>query len=104
MKMLSYNVRSLGGGEKGKIVRRLVQQEEVQVMCIQETKKDMVDKGLCSMLWEDGDMCWVDSPLTHASMGLLCIWDIKVFQIQNQFVGRGFIGLEGVWKEMGKKL
>lgn len=39
VKMLSYNVMRLGGAVKGKYVRRLVQKEDIQLLCIQKTKR-----------------------------------------------------------------
>lgn len=33
---------------------------------------------------------------------LLCLWSKVVFQISNSFVGKGFIGLEGIWNRREK--
>ena len=38
MKILTYNVRGLGGGEKTEEVRRLVLEKHPMVLCLQETK------------------------------------------------------------------
>lgn len=43
MKIISYNVRGLGGGEKKVEVRRLVNEKHLFVLCIQETKWNLVD-------------------------------------------------------------
>ena len=43
MKVLSYNVRGLGGVEKRMEVRRLVQEKQPRVLCIQESKVTNVD-------------------------------------------------------------
>jgi len=43
MKILSYNVRGLGGGEKRVEVRRLVTEKNPFILCIQESKLILVD-------------------------------------------------------------
>ncbi|KAL3038438.1 hypothetical protein AAZX31_01G133300 [Glycine max] len=35
---------------------------------------------------------------------LLCLWDTNCFQLSNQFVSDGFIGLEAAWKENGREV
>ena len=51
MNIISYNVRGLGRGVKWGAIRRLVQQEGVDMICLQETKKEIVDKAMCQALW-----------------------------------------------------
>jgi len=52
MKVLSYNVRSLGGGEKKVEVRRLVG-EKKPVVCIQETKMFVLTDQVIKATWGD---------------------------------------------------
>jgi len=49
MKILSYNVRGLGGGEKRVEVRRLVSDKHPFVLCIQESKLGVVDDLLINL-------------------------------------------------------
>lgn len=51
MKVLSYNVRGLGGGEKRLEVRRLVQEKQPSVLCIQESKLMAVSERLVESVW-----------------------------------------------------
>lgn len=46
MKVLSYNVRGLGGFEKRDEVRRLVNDKHPFVVCLQETKLGVFDDFL----------------------------------------------------------
>jgi len=51
MKIISYNDRGMGGGEKRREVQRLVRERKPWVVCIQETKLEVVDDFLCRSLW-----------------------------------------------------
>jgi len=56
MNIASYNVRGLGRGVKWAAIRRLINKENVHMMCIQETKKETIDKSLCQALWRSDDV------------------------------------------------
>jgi exonuclease III len=43
MRVLSYNVRGLRGGEKRTEVRKLVKEKQPVVLCIQESKCQVVN-------------------------------------------------------------
>ena len=53
MNIVSYNVRGLGRGVKWAAIRRLIKKEGVNMRCLQETKKEVIDKAMCQALWED---------------------------------------------------
>ena len=40
MNIITYNVRGLGRGVKWAAIRRLIKKESVDMICIQETKKE----------------------------------------------------------------
>jgi len=46
MNIISYNVRGLGRGVKWATIRRLVKKYQLDMLCIQETKKEQVDKTM----------------------------------------------------------
>jgi len=51
MKVLSYNGRGLGGGEKRVEVWRLVREKNPMVLCIQESKLQVVNGMLIKSVW-----------------------------------------------------
>ena len=53
MKIITYNTMELGRGVKWATIRRMVQKERVDMLCIQETKKEQLDKFVCHALWEE---------------------------------------------------
>jgi len=58
MNIISYNIRGLGRGVKWSAVRRLVLKHQVDMLCIQETKREQIDKTICQALWGDSDLSW----------------------------------------------
>ena len=46
MNIVTYNVRGLGRGVKWAAIRRLIKKENVDMICIQETKKEIIEKKL----------------------------------------------------------
>ena len=49
MNILSYNIRGLGKGIKWASIRNLVGKHKIDLLCLQETKRDSVDKALFVM-------------------------------------------------------
>lgn len=47
MNILSYNIRGLGREVKWSAVRRLVKYHHVDMLCLQETKKEVIDRSTC---------------------------------------------------------
>ncbi|KAH1034679.1 hypothetical protein GYH30_054891 [Glycine max] len=97
MNILSFNVRGLGKGVKWSAIRRLVRKHNLDLLCLQETKRDRIDKPLCQALWGDDDVNWELHPAENTAGGLLCIWSDKRFKVERKVTGRGFIMLEGTW-------
>jgi exonuclease III len=75
MKILTYNVRGLGGGEKKAEVRRLVYEKKPLVLCIQETKLESMNEHLVKSLWGEGVHNYSYQPSIGASGGLVTVWD-----------------------------
>jgi len=52
MKILSYNVRGLGGFEKRAEVRRFIQDKQPFVVCLQQSKLTLVDEFIVKSIWD----------------------------------------------------
>lgn len=50
MKIVSYNIRNLGGRIKKKEIRETTRIQKPDTVCIQETKLERVDRRMCSLL------------------------------------------------------
>ncbi|MCH83336.1 endonuclease/exonuclease/phosphatase family protein [Trifolium medium] len=75
MKILSWNIRGLGGMEKKKEVRNLVREKNLLFLCLQETKLGVCDDFLCASLWGNSPLGYFFRPSVGASGGLLILWD-----------------------------
>jgi len=65
MKIVSYNMRSLGSRVKWKAIKKLIVKEEPSFVCIQETKMVNVDEKMCRALWGDDHVEWKQSRANH---------------------------------------
>ena len=97
MNILSYNIRGLGRGIKWASIRSLVGKHKIDLLCLQETKRDFLDKAVCQALWGHSDFDWGWFPAVNTAGGLLCVWNNTNFQVEVKISERGFIMLEGVW-------
>jgi exonuclease III len=75
MKIISWNIRGLGGLEKRKEVRKLVGDLCPSILCLQETKLQTCDTHLCLSLWGNSPHAFSYRPSIGASGGLLTLWD-----------------------------
>jgi len=95
MNILSYNVRGLGRGIKWAAIRRLRKMEDPDLICLQETKKELIDKAMCQAIWGDAEVSWEMQPAINSAGGILCMWCDKAFRLQRKVIGTGFIFLQG---------
>jgi len=54
MKLISINIRDLGGDIKQKYIRELLCKEKDGMLCVQETK--LVRNAMCYNLWKSYDI------------------------------------------------
>jgi len=81
MKLLSWNVRGLGGHEKRKEVRSLVKDKNPLILCLQETKLQLCDDRVCASLWDRHSAAFSFRPSQGASGGLLTIRDVSEVEV-----------------------
>lgn len=67
MKILSYNIRGLGSKVKRRSITNLIQKENIDVACLQETKIEEMNQELCQQLWGNEEMGW-DQPWWRSFM------------------------------------
>lgn len=97
MNIISYNVRGLGRGIKWAAIRRMIKEEHIDMICIQETKKENIDKSICQALWGDAEVSWEVQPASNTAGGILCMWSEETFKLQSKVIRGGFILLRGQW-------
>ena len=67
MNILSYNIRGLGRGIKWASIRNLVGKFKIDLLCLQETKREAMDKACCQSLWGQSDVAWEWQPAVNAA-------------------------------------
>lgn len=89
---------TLGGWriKKGEI-RKLIKNEKVEFICIQETKMESIDFGFCQSLWGGTEIDWRFKKSEGSSGGLLSLWSNKCFTCQDSVEGTGYLGIKGIW-------
>ena len=97
MNIITYNARGLGRGVKWPAIRRMVNKHHADMLCIQESKKEMVDRSLCQAVWGDSEVQWEAQPATNTAGGILCLWSEKYFRLERKINGFGYIMLSGKW-------
>lgn len=97
MNIISYNIRGLGRGIKWSAIRRMAHKEQIDLLCIQKTKRESIHRSACQALWGDREIGWESQPVNNTAGGLLCIWSEKVFKLQSSNIGSGYIMLVGKW-------
>ena len=95
MRLLSWNVRGLGGLEKRKEVKDLVREKAPIVLCIQETKMQLIDDFLCTLIWGPLNHDYSYSPSVGASGGLLTVWDTSEVDVWASSRGDHFLLIHG---------
>jgi exonuclease III len=73
MKILSWNVRGLGGAEKRRDVRLLVGEKLPYILCLQETKLQTCDDFVCASVWGTSPHSFSFRPSVGASGGILTV-------------------------------
>ena len=71
MNILSFNSRGLGSGVKWSAIRKLALTNNLDILCIQETKMESIDRRLCQYLWGDCNASWECAPSINVAGGLL---------------------------------
>ena len=52
----------------------MVKKEQIDMICIEETKKENIDKRKCQALWWDLEVRWEVQPASNTAGGILCVW------------------------------
>jgi exonuclease III len=81
MKIVSWNIRGLGGLEKRKEVRKLIGDLGPSILCLQETKLHSCDASLSLALWGNSPHAFSYRPSVGASGGLLTLWDSSEVEV-----------------------
>ena len=77
MKVLSWNVRGLGGASRRLVVKEIVRSQKVQIVMLQETKLKGVSNNLVKEIWGRRSVKWVAVNAVGAAGGQMLLWDAQ---------------------------
>jgi len=60
MKLISMNIRGLGGRIKRKYINDLIKKQQVGFICLQETKCEHISKERCYQIWGSNEIDWIE--------------------------------------------
>ena len=71
MNILSFNSRGLGSGVKWSAIRKMTLTNNLDVLCIQETKIEAIDRRICQYLWADCNVASECAPSINPTLFLI---------------------------------
>lgn len=95
MHIITWNIRGLESDKKKRFLSKLIKKRKPDIIFVQETKLENVERIVVQRLWARGDFEFACSNLERASGGLLTIWNRDFFRVENFILHRSFILLEG---------
>ncbi|XP_028085600.1 uncharacterized protein LOC114286624 [Camellia sinensis] len=89
MKILIWNIRGIGREEKRGKIRKLVNDRNIDIVLIQETKKAVITNREVREMWVRTRMEFMSVDSEGTAGGLLCIWDQRYFNLVLAVVADG---------------
>lgn len=93
MIILSLNMRGWGDRAKRRHLRSLISTGNFNFICLQETKREILEENQISQLWGNLLFEYVVKPANGQSGGLLSSWVAGSCDFKFSFMGTGFIGV-----------
>jgi hypothetical protein len=87
-KILSWNVRGINNPHKRDRVKFWLRQWQCDIVCLQETKLDTLDRRVIRSVWGNPYVDWAVLDAVGTAGGVLLMWDKRVVEKIDSFVGR----------------
>jgi exonuclease III len=88
LKIVTWNVRGLNDREKRLQVKNLIKMWKADVICLQETKLELISRSLVKSLWGCHHVDWAVIGSVGASGGILVMWDRRVVEKVEEAIGQ----------------
>ncbi|XP_075473994.1 uncharacterized protein LOC142505056 [Primulina tabacum] len=76
-----------GSATRRGLIRAVIAKEKPDLIILQETKKEVVDRRLISILWKSRFVEWVTLPAVGRLGGILIMWDPRVIMVKDNLIG-----------------
>ena len=87
LKILSWNVRGVNDSSKRKLIKSVVRKQKVDLLCIQETKMQVMSEGVVRSLGSGRFLDWKALNAIRSAMSVLICWDKRSLEILEWEVG-----------------
>ena len=81
--VLSWNIRGIAKKANRDNLQMLIQSQQPSIVCLQETKKEIIDISFRKSAGAWDDKCWVEIPSCGMSGGLAIFWDGSVIVVES---------------------
>ncbi|XP_021820446.1 uncharacterized protein LOC110762145 [Prunus avium] len=81
MKIISWNIRGLGSKRKRLVLKEQLTRLRPDIVILQETKKQEIDRRLVASVWCSRFRDWVFVPSTGRSGGIVIIWNTQFVSV-----------------------
>ena len=81
LKLMSWNVRGANDVNKRRIIKSMVRKQKVDLMCIQETKIQLMTDGVLKSLGVGRFLDWRTLEAVGAVGGVLICWDNRSLEL-----------------------
>lgn len=86
-KIMSWNVRGLNEINKRLQIRNVLREWKADIVCLQETKLKMIKRRIIRSLWSGILVDWVFLTSNGAAGGVVVMWDRRVVEKVEDFIG-----------------
>ncbi|KAL8510739.1 hypothetical protein ACS0TY_017524 [Phlomoides rotata] len=104
MKVLSFNVRGLRKKMKRSEIRRMINLNDIDICCLQETKTEHMENKVGNELWPNKEFDWTWKEADGRAGGLISIWNKNVFSKTSSWYSRDLLVVNGRWREDGGEM
>lgn len=94
MKIVSWNVRGIGARLKRAVVKDLLCRANPDIVILQETKLDSIDRRLVKSIWSSKRIGWMALDAQGSAGGILLMWREDRVTIKDSLLGRFSVSIE----------
>lgn len=81
---------------KSKEVQELISKQKIDMICIQESKLEVVDEEVCRLIWGRNNCGWAARVVVGRSGGLITLWNSDKFRCVSWWHMEGVVIVNGI--------